>query len=259
MRTLVLATLLVLSSAAGGAQAPAGLAAIRPGPLAARSVVPAMVACADRPTIAPPAPAFHVVAAHRADGRAAVARGEIVVLSAGIDAGFRIGQTFFTRRLQAPVSRERMGPLQPGAIRTTGWLTVIAADARVALARIDYACTAVEAGDYLEPYEEQVLPSAIAAAGPADFADLARVLFGPDRRELFGAGDLLSIDRGAADGTIPGTRVGFYRDRGTGTPLVEIGEGIVIDVAAGSAKVVVERSSGAIVRGDYVAVRAPAR
>ena len=130
---------------------------------------------------------------------------------------------------------------------------MVAADERLALARIDYACTGIESGDYLETCTElPVLPATLAAAGRTNFADLGRVLFGVDRRESFGAGDLLSIDRGRAQGVIAGTRVAFYRDRANGTPLVELGMGIVIDVAADSSKVVVERSSGEVRSGDYV-------
>ena len=76
-------------------------------------------------------------------------------------------------------------------------------------------------------------------------------LFGVDRRESFGAGDFLSIDRGIAQGVVAGARVAFYRDRANGTPLVEIGSGVVVEVSADTSKVVVQRSSEEIRRGDY--------
>ncbi|MBA3269075.1 MAG: hypothetical protein H0T71_01080 [Acidobacteria bacterium] len=52
-----------------------------------------------------------------------------------------------------------------------------------------------------------------------------------------------------------GTRVAFYRDRENGTPLVEIGAGIILEVGAESAKVVIERSSQDVRRGDYFGVQ----
>ncbi len=137
-------------------------------------------------------------------------------------------------------------------MRTTGWLTVVAADERFALARIDYACVTVESGDYLEPYAEPAVPTTPQADGPPNFSDMSRVLFGVDRHEAFGAGDLLSIDRGQSQGMTVGTRVAFYRDRMIGTPLYELGAGVVIEVSAETSKVAVERAAPEIKAGDYV-------
>jgi hypothetical protein len=88
--------------------------------------------------------------------------------------------------------------------------------------------------------------------------DLGRVLFGVDRRQTFGAGDLLNIDRGNARGVGPGTQVAFYRDRLNGTPLVEMGVGVVVEATEDTAKVVVTRASEAVMRGDYVVIRGTA-
>ncbi len=81
------------------------------------------------------------------------------------------------------------------------------------------------------------------------------MLQGVDRHETFGAGDLLSIDRGAAFGITTGSRVAFYRDRGNGTPLVDLGTGIVLEVSAETSKVVVDRARFEVMMGDYVALR----
>jgi hypothetical protein len=95
----------------------------------------------------------------------------------------------------------------------------------------------------------------VAADGPANFADMGRVLFGSDRRQTFGAGDIANIDRGRTQGIGIGTRVAFYRDRQNGTPLVELGAGVVIDAVAESAKVVLIRANEAVFSGDYFAIR----
>ena len=142
-------------------------------------------------------------------------------------------------------------------MRTTGWLTVIGADEHSALARIDYACDGVASNDYLDPYVEPVLPRDVAADGRIDFSNLGRVLSGVDRRESFGAGDILSIDRGSAHGVTAGGRVAFYRDRRNGTPLVELGTGIVVEVSAGTSKVILDRSRSAVSSGDYAALKQP--
>jgi len=233
---------------------PAGAGA-GPGTLGPRTVIPPTIACTDRPTTTIPDPPLRVLASHSGDKNLISRAGDVVVLTGGTGQGFAVGQRYYTRRVTLPVNRERISAIDRGAVRTSGWLTVIAADERSTLARIDYACTAVEAGDYLEPFVETPVPTALAADGLTDFGNLGRVLSGVDRREQFGAGELLSIDRGSLQGIVLGTRVGFYRDREIGTPLVEIGGGIVIEVAADSAKVVVEWSHQDVRKGDYYGVR----
>ena len=228
-----------------------------PGLFGPRTVLPVTVACTDLPTATVVEHPLRIVAPHSGDDHAISRAGDIVVLNGGTAQGFAIGQRYFTRRLTAPVNRERISNLERGAIRTSGWLTVIAADERSTLARIDYACTGIEAGDYLDPYTETVLPVATAARGLTDFSDLGRVLLGVDRREQFGAGELLSIDRGAAHGMTGGRRVAFYRDRNNGTPLFEIGEGIVVEVSLDTSKIAVDWTNQDVLKGDYVGVRRP--
>ena len=218
-------------------------------------LVPAIVACTDLPTATVPMPPLRILAPHAADLHAGASRNDVVVLNAGTPQGLAIGQRYFTRRVNGPVNREAISATDRGAVRTTGWLTVVAADERFALARIDYACVTVESGDYLEPYAEPAVPTTPQADGPPNFSDMSRVLFGVDRHEAFGAGDLLSIDRGQSQGMTVGTRVAFYRDRMIGTPLYELGAGVVIEVSAETSKVAVERAAPEIKAGDYVAVR----
>ncbi len=53
---------------------------------------------------------------------------------------------------------------------------------------------------------------AASAAGAPNFADRASVLFGTDLRQVFGDGDVLTINRGSAQGVTRGTRFALYRD-----------------------------------------------
>jgi hypothetical protein len=220
-----------------------------------KTVVPALIACTDTPVSAASASSLRIIAPHAGDLHKASVRGELVVINGGTPHGLAIGQRYFARRLQPPADGQPLSVTSPGSLRTSGWLTVVAADEQSALGRVDYACSTIEADDYLEPYAEPALPKVDAADGRPDFSNLARVLFGSNRRELFGSGDFLSINRGATQGMTMGTRVAFYRDRRDGTPLVEMGTGIVLEVLPDTAKVVVERAQE-IKAGDYVAVRA---
>lgn len=256
MRTTILSIALVLwLSLPAGAQTPAGAVAGVPalGPL---TLTPTIVSCTDLPTVATlPGTELRVLGLHNADRRSSAARGDLVVLNAGTPQGLAIGQQYFARRLMKPVDHAAVTPANPAAVVTSGWLTIVSADEQYALARVDQSCVAIEAGDYLAPFVEPVLPVSAADAGRTDFSQLGRVLFGVQRRSSFGAGDMLSIDRGSANGMTAGTRLAFYRDRRNGTPLVEVGEGIVVDVAADTAKVVVERTAQEIRTGDFYAVR----
>jgi hypothetical protein len=223
--------------------------------LGPKTVVPATVACADLPVTTAPTPQLHVAAPHAGDRHELAYRDDVVVLSGGTPQGLTAGQRFYTRRFQPAGAREGAARKGQGSIRTSGWLTVIAADEHSALARVDYACTAIYAGDYLEPYQEPALPDTVTPPGPTDFSQMGRVRLGSDRRESFGAGDILTLDWGASKGITPGTRVAFYRDRGDGTPLVELGAGIVIEVAPETSKVVVERARSTITNGDYAGLQ----
>lgn len=254
MRPLQFVPFLLLLAVPAAAQSPL-IATVPPLPpvFGAKTIFPAMLACTDQPTAERPSSPLHVLAPHGPDLQLSSARHGIVVLDGGVPEGLMVGQRYFTRRLLPPASGSRISSAEPGSIRTTGWLTVIAADEHSALARIDYACLAVEAGDYLDPFVEAALPERVMVEGRPDFSDLARVIFGVDRRETFGGGDVLSIDRGSAHGLALGTRVAFYRDRRNGTPLIETGAGIVVELASTSAKVVIDRARADVNRGDYVA------
>lgn len=257
MRTAgLLVGVFVTVAASAAAQTSPDTAAAPPGPIyGGKALLAAHIACTDLPAAVIAVPPLRILAPHAGDLREGVSPNQLVVLNGGTPQGFSIGQRYFTRRFAAPIDHAPVSAAAPAAMRTTGWLTVVAADERFALARIDHACVTVESGDYLEPYVEPAVPAAPAADGSPNFGDMARVLFGRDQHEAFGQGDLLSIDRGGSKGVTVGTRVSFYRDRRLGTPLFELGTGIVVEVSPESAKVVVERAYPEIAGGDYVAIR----
>jgi hypothetical protein len=136
-----------------------------------RTLTPALIACADLPTATVPAAPLKVLAAQIGDNRGAFSLGEVVVLNGGTPQGLAVGNRYFTRRLQPGIDSEPPAPGSPGAIRTTGWLTVVAADKGFALARIDHSCDSIEIGDYLDPYVEPVLPASAAPDGEPQFVD----------------------------------------------------------------------------------------
>jgi hypothetical protein len=247
----------LLAAAPAAAQTPLITLAPPPAPIfGPKTVIPAHVVCTDVPVSAHQPPPLHIVTPYSGDARELSSRDGIVVLNAGTPQGLMAGQRFYARRLLPPRDGAAMSATNLGAVHTAGWITIIAADEHSALARVDYACDALMAGDYLDTYVEPTLPAEVGdSSARADFSNLGRVLQGVNRHEAFGAGDFLSIDRGATYGMADGMRVAFYRDRRDGTPLVEIGTGIVMEVSSETSKVVVDRARFEVVMGDYVAVR----
>ncbi len=220
--------------------------------LGPRTLTANHVACTDVPTTAEPLSSLRVLAAQTGDKHMNFATGEVVVINGGTPQGVTPGQRYFTRRYHLDYDTGRANAATPASIRTTGWLTIVAADERFALARIELACDSVTTDDYLEPFVALELPAAVAPAGEPNFTDMGRVLFGADRRRTFASGDVANIDRGTAHGVGVGTRVSIYRDREIATPLVELGSGVVVEVSEMTSKVVLVRTRDAVWRGDYV-------
>jgi hypothetical protein len=222
-----------------------------------RTVIPAHVACMDLPVAAHQPSPLHIVAPYGSSNAEFSYRESVVVLNGGTPQGLEPGRRFYARRLIGPRTGEALGEKVLGAVHTSGWLTVIAADENSALARVDYACDAVMAGDYLEPFADPALPDVAPAGARTDFSNMGRVLQGSDRSEIFGAGDFVSIDRGSSQGMAAGTRVAFYHDRQNGTPLVEVGTGIVLEVSAATSKVVLDNARFVVRTDDYWGIRQP--
>ncbi len=254
----------LLASAAPQAQLLTG--SVVPNRTGLPTVTPAHVACTDVPTVAGPDATLRILAGQAPDLHEHFSSGEIVVLNGNTTTGVAVGQQYYIRRAMRGADREPISEQYPGAIRTAGWLRVTAVDERFALARVEFACDAAMTDDYLEPFVAPTMAEATGPDGPPDFDRPIWVIFGKDRTEQFGAGDLLSIQGSTAQGLAPGTRVAFYRDRRLVrwrfahdlielVPLVHIGEGHVVALSDDSARVLVTKSIDAVKGGDLAYIR----
>ena len=242
---LALMTVLLLLAPTAWAQAPTPT-------LGPRTLVPVFVACADLPVTALPSPAPLVISGHNTDGHQDMVPGDFVILEG---TSFTIGQRYVARRLRAGMTSMDQRPDGIGAVQTTGWLTVTAKDEGTALARVDFACTSIEPGDFVEAYSELPLPAVASGQGAPDFSDRGTVLFGTDHRESFGDGDIFSIDRGTAHGLSKGARMAIFRDPRNGLPLVYLGDAVVVDPAEKTSKVVLVLAKDAVAAGDVAVKR----
>jgi hypothetical protein len=250
MRIGFLATAIVLTAVPVSAQVPKDVH----GP---RTLMPWMVACADTPVTSKPDPHMTIKGTRSPDGLFMAARGNEIDIGRTPNDGLAEGQRFVVRRLQGdPQTFLRNG--EPfGAIRTAGYITITAVNEWNALANVDFACTPLLPGDYLEPYVEPTLPTTAATMLKPNFDDRANILQGTDSRAMFGDGDTLSIDRGTSHGVVLGARYAIYRDPRTGTegmPLFYIADAVVMELGELTSKLVIVKSVDAVQVSSDVAV-----
>jgi hypothetical protein len=224
------------------------------GPL---KLTPAMVACTDLPIVTKPIPRLVVKAPQTTDDRLAMSSGQQLVIGRSPDDGLAVGQRYTASRLNRDAYYFPRAGEGFGGLRVTGFITVTAINEWNALANVDFACDAVEVGDYLEPFVETDLPTTAAASLYPDFSDRGRVLFASDNRTLVGHGDMVSIDRGTAQGVAVGARFAVYRDKHNpnGSPLIYIGDVVVMSTNENTSKVMVIKANDGIVSGDTVVPR----
>ena len=222
--------------------------------LGPRTLTPNHVLCTDMPVPARPVPTLFVAGGPPAAGRVAGAPGASLVIHPGTTHGLAGGQRLVARRIQAAATFPKPGE-GFGSVRTTGIVTLTAVGEDTSLAKVDFSCDPIEPGDFAEAYVQPELPTAAQPLGEPRFDDRATVLFGANRRETFGDGDVMSVDRGSAHGLAVGDRISLYRDRQNGLPLFHLGEALVVDLAEQTAKVVILTVSDVVQTGDVAVVR----
>jgi hypothetical protein len=188
---------------------------------------------------------------------------DLLVIAGGSDAGMQLGQRYYIRRASgayrnpSPAAyRDRRAGFTAG---TAGWLRIVALNNTTSIARIDYACGAIFAGDYLEPFEAPVvLPDADRddSTGELDFTSLSRVVSGPENHLSAAPGEYVVIDRGTDQGIAPGARLAIYRDlRVRAMPMMALGEAVVVSASKDAAVVRINRARDAVLVGDYLVPR----
>jgi hypothetical protein len=221
------------------------------------TLTPAMVACTDLPIVTKPIPRLVVKAPQTTDDRLAVTTGQQLVIGRSPDDGLAVGQRYTASRLNRDAQYFPRPGEGFGGLRVTGFITVTAINEWNALADVDFACDGVQVGDYLEPFVETNLPSTAAANLYPDFSDRGSILFASDNRTIVGHGEVVSIDRGTAQGVAVGARFAVYRDKHNpnGSPLVYLGDVVVMSTTENTSKVVVTKAVDAIESGDTVVPR----
>lgn len=181
---------------------------------------------------------------------------EELVVAGGVADGLEAGQLYAVRRpglhrLQPPELQRRDTPVV--GVRTLGVIRILAVDQELSTADVLEMCEGFVEGDYLVPFQRPEVPAATLVDAPPDYAQSGLVLFGDPSRRIVAPGDMVVTDQGAGTVT-PGQAVTFYRPALVrGGPVHEVAWGVVMEVAASSSMVRIDRARDAVFSGDLVA------
>jgi hypothetical protein len=236
------------------------------------TVLQTAVACAMPAALAPirPVAGPRVVGAQDTGFRTLTAQGDLLVIDSGLRAGIELDQRFFVRR---PVTLGGRVAGSEHAISTAAWIRITAVNDIMAIATVEHSCSAIEKGDYLEPFLIPTVPEGADrtdTSGELDFtySGLGRLMFGKEESRTAATGDLMLADRGSDQGVVAGARFAVYRDavtdrnselavRPPGLPLAAIGEAIVISTGKAISVVRITAARGNVRMGDYLVPRKP--
>lgn len=191
---------------------------------------------------------------------------DVLVVSGGSNSGLEAGQRFFVRRIVQPIP----GTDQPPVVHTAGWVQILGVDSTVSTAQILHACEGILLDDYLEPYTAPMIAAKPIAGTAPSYENMGRIVTGLDGLHTAGPGNVMNIDRGGNAGVAVGQRFLVFRDKRKShpdttrasrvlaahvdnSPLVQIGEVLVVSVRAQDSTVQVTVAKDAISLGDLIA------
>jgi hypothetical protein len=211
-------------------------------------------------------PVYRVVGSQDPAMRDLLGTGDILVISGGSNAGLQAGQRYFVRRHIVTHTSTL-----PVTIHTAGWVQILGVDTTVATATVMHACDGILLDDYLEPFTPPVVAARPLPGTAPHYDNMGHIMTGSDGRQTAGgSSQLMTIDRGTNAGVVVGQRFLVFRDKraqrvetvnrskvfaalGGNSPLVEIGEVLVIAVRADDATVQILGAKDAIAAGDLIA------
>ena len=194
--------------------------------------------------------------------------GDTLVVSGGSNAGLEPGQRFFVRRIIPQVSV--LGPAPPSTVHTSGWVQILGVDTMVATATVVHACEAIMFDDYLEPFVAPTIAARPLPGTVPQYENMGHIVSGVEGIYNAAPGNVMTIDRGSNAGVVLGQRYLVFRDKRTqhvdvtgkskafadnarNTPLVEVGQVLVVAVRQEDATVQVVVARDAVMNGDLIA------
>lgn len=205
---------------------------------------------------------LHVIGSEYGATKLAFAERDILYLNKGSNGGLKPGDAFSLHHLsfdvKHPVTGRKVGVL----VETTGVARVILVQESSATAVVERACADIHDGDYALPATPPSVPLIIRRpppdrlTPPTGKAHGHLVAIGDDPM-IAGAGQLVSIDLGSADGLTPGSTLAVFKVMYPTVPTSRnvLGEIAVVSTREHTATARVIHSADAIMPGDQVELR----
>jgi hypothetical protein len=204
---------------------------------------------------------FKITSAERINFQDSFSEGDIVYVDGGVEQGVAAGDRFFVltklRPLRHPVTSSRMGLVYS----TVGQIKVLCAQENSAIAEITYACDPIDVGNVLKPFRPIPVPLVI-DPDPTDRCDLPNgkpigsIVYTRDDQIEIGAGWLVFVDLGAADGVYPGQFATVYRDNPVkGMPRLVMAEIGILTVEEHYSTAILTDGWASVFVGDRVEIK----
>jgi hypothetical protein len=173
---------------------------------------------------------LRISGSEEASQKVALATGDIVYLNRGMRDGINPGETYYTHRRV-----DFTWGVDGSYVRRSGWVRVLAVQEDTALAEIVQACSDVQVGDYLKPFEPVPVPLLpvqphATRLTPESGRMRGKIVASLDDLASLGRGYLVSIDVGQEDGVVPGNIFTVFRYVYDGAPRKMLGEIAVLTV-----------------------------
>jgi hypothetical protein len=204
---------------------------------------------------------FTVMSAERIEFQDSFSEGDIVYIDGGVEQGVAAGDRFFVltkiRPLRHVDSTANLGMIYS----MVGQIKVLCAQENSAIAEITYACDPIDIGNVLQPFRPVPVPLVI-DPDPTDRCDvpngkpIGTIIYTRDDQIEIGAGWLIFIDIGSADGVYPGQFATVYRDNPVkGMPRLVLAEIGILTVEEQYSTAILTNGWSSVFVGDRVEIK----
>lgn len=204
---------------------------------------------------------FTIASAERVDFQDSFSEGDIVYIDGGTEQGVAAGDRFFVlnriRELTHVVSNVKLGIVYS----KIGQIKVLCAQENSAIAEITYACDPIDIGNVLQPFRPIPVPLVV-TPDPSDRCDvpngkpIGTITYTRDDQIEIGAGWLVFVDLGAADGVYPGQFATIFRENPVkGMPRLVMGELGLLTVEENYSTAILTDGWGSVYVGDKVEIK----
>lgn len=205
---------------------------------------------------------LYVIGSEHGATKLAFAERDILYLSQGGNAGLKPGDAFTLHHLSNDVKHPTTGKKVGVLVETTGVARILLVEEKSATAVVERACADIHDGDYALPATPPSVPLIIRRPPPDRLTPPTGKARGylvaiADDPVIAGAGQLVSIDLGSADGLTPGSTLSVFKVMYPSVPTSRnvLGEIAVVSTRERTATARVIYSADAIMPGDQVELR----